>query len=58
MGLVGCSAHAEVLEVDSSIRRRRSEIRAEDARREGRESENLNNGVKPKNTGPVMGAAV
>lgn len=56
--MVGCSAHAEALEVDSSIQRRRSEIRAEDARREGRESENLNNGVKPKNTGPVMGAAV
>lgn len=35
-----------------------NEMRGENARWEGTERENLNNGVKPKNTGPVMDAAL
>lgn len=59
--------HMLTLEMDSSIwemekkkenLKEKGKIRGEKARWEGTERENLNNGVKPKNTGPVMDAAL
>lgn len=50
--------HDDALEVNSSVfeTKKRSKISGENGRLEGTEEGNLNNGVKPQNTGPVMDA--